>query len=103
MTGVGPVLAPRAQADHHQVRSLGPQGRRLEAGGGQPARSEGLHHDVGGVPLAAGTRVVLQGQARVLMSGTLRAAAVVAGERLEAGTWFELLGERLYRTRPGGE
>jgi hypothetical protein len=60
-------------------------------------------HDVGGVPLAAGTRVVLQGQARVLMSGTLRSAAVVAGERLEAGTWFELIGERLYRTRPGGE
>jgi hypothetical protein len=37
------------------------------------------------------------------MSGTLRSAAVVAGARLEAGTWFELLGERLYRTRPGGE
>jgi len=57
-------------------------------------------HDVGGIPLAAGTRVTLHGEARALMSGTLRSAAVVAGERLEAGTWFELLGERVYQTRP---
>jgi hypothetical protein len=37
------------------------------------------------------------------MSGTLRCAAVVAGQRLEAGTWFELLGETLYRTRTAGQ
>jgi hypothetical protein len=60
-------------------------------------------HDVAGVPLAAGTRVTLHGQARSLMSGTLRCAAVVAGQRLEAGTWFELLGETLYRTRTAGQ
>jgi hypothetical protein len=60
-------------------------------------------HDVAGVPLAAGTRITLHGQGRSLMSGTLRCAAVVAGQRLEAGTWFELLGETLYRTRPAGQ
>lgn len=59
--------------------------------------------DVAGVPLAGGTRITLHGQARSLMSGTLRCAAVVGGQRLEAGTWFELLGETLYRTRPAGQ
>ncbi|MDI1435823.1 hypothetical protein [Polyangium sorediatum] len=57
-------------------------------------------HDVGGVPLAAETRVVLQGEARALSSGTLRRAARIGGASLAAGTWFELLGDMLYQTRP---
>ena len=57
-------------------------------------------HDIGGVPLAAGTHAVLLGRERALMSGTLRTAAVVGGKPLAAGTWFELIGASVYRTRP---
>ncbi|MDI1476248.1 hypothetical protein [Polyangium sp. y55x31] len=57
-------------------------------------------HDVDGVPLAAGTRVVLRGEEQALVSGTLRAAATIGGKPLAAGTWFELLGDTLYQTRP---
>ncbi|MBN9687436.1 MULTISPECIES: SMI1/KNR4 family protein [unclassified Corallococcus] len=55
-------------------------------------------HDVDGFPLAGGTRVVLLGDK--LSSGTLRADADVAGTRLPAGTWFELVAGLLFRTRP---
>ncbi len=57
-------------------------------------------HDVDGVPLAAGTPITLHGQERALTRGTLRAATILDGQQLEAGTSFELLGESLYRTRP---
>ncbi len=87
MTGVGPVLAPRAQADHHQVRSLGPQGRRLEAGGGQPARSEGLHHDVGGVHQPPHQRPIGLDPGRI---GHDRALVAVAEQEQRAG--LEILG-----------
>ena len=43
-------------------------------------------HDVGGVPLAAETRVVLQDEAREPSSGTLREAATIGGVPLAAGT-----------------
>jgi hypothetical protein len=55
-------------------------------------------HDVDGLPLAGGTRVVLLMEK--LQSGTLRADATVAGTALPAGTWFELLCGALYRSRP---
>ncbi|MFB1484610.1 SMI1/KNR4 family protein [Corallococcus sp. RDP092CA] len=55
-------------------------------------------HDVDGVPLAGGTRVVLLMEK--LHSGTLRADANVAGTTLPAGTGFELVAGRLFRTRP---
>lgn len=58
-------------------------------------------HDVDHVPLAAGTRVTLQGHERALAAGTLRAATVLDGQELHAGTSFELLGGHLYRTRSG--
>lgn len=58
-------------------------------------------HDVDGVPLAAGTRVTLQGHERALAAGTLRAATLLDGQELNAGTSFELLGGHLYRTRSG--
>ncbi len=60
-------------------------------------------HDVARIPLAEGTRVVLLGEERALMSGTLRAPAMLGGEHLEAGTWFEMLGEVLYRKKSPGE
>lgn len=35
-----------------------------------------------------------------LAGGTLRAATILDGQRLDAGTSFELLGKILYRTWP---
>ncbi|WP_223643587.1 SMI1/KNR4 family protein [Corallococcus sp. EGB] len=55
-------------------------------------------HDVDGLPLAGGTRVALLMEK--IHSGTLRADATVAGTALPAGTWFELVADRLFRTRP---
>lgn len=55
-------------------------------------------HDVDGLPLAGGTRVVILMEK--INSGTLRADATVAGTPLPAGTWFELVADRLFRTRP---
>ena len=46
---------------------------------------------------AGGTAVF--NEQRALMSGTLRAPATLGGEKLEAGTWFEMMGDTLYRKK----